>query len=352
MDGRVELKLHPKHSPGPTPKELEEVQKNVLKNRRSEAIQRLTQAHNAIPLNLPEKAPLFSIHLERYFDELYPKPVVFTSWVLDIGTNGEGTKITFGSDSIWDYEFSSSSSPKIHFTLDCPVEEIHKLEEEKELWEVAVVGVISSIQKVPYEAKAAHDENATWLRIKPSNIFIASGKCLELLPLSEKGIWDYLGISDTPDENTSIPTRETQKWLGKGAIRNIEMDLDGNGQNETIKEIWSGGVSNKNLTLEIYSGETLISVLSNNFGIQPNYKIQDRDGDGKQEIIIWNGIWDPRLPGEDGATKDNYEGHSSPHRYVFVTYKLIRGEYYPWDFHTTTKKIGPWFNWDGNEFPD
>lgn len=87
--------------------------------------------------------------------------------------------------------------------------------------------------------------------------------------------------------------------------------------------------------------ETVLSKAKGEFGIQSNYKIEDVDNDGRQEIIIWSGIWDPRMPEEDGVTEETYEGHSAPHRYIMATYKLIRGQYYLWDIYTTKKKYEP-----------
>src|SRR3989339_2289470 len=72
----------------------------------------------------------------------------------------------------------------------------------------------------------------------------------------------------------------------RGQIDIGEIDLDGDKKNETIKAIWGEGVTDHFLTIEIYSGDTLISTLKNDFGIQPNYKIADVDKDGKKEMII------------------------------------------------------------------
>lgn len=159
------------------------------------------------------------------------------------------------------------------------------------------------------------------------------------------------GASAKESTSTDVPDPEMQKWLYEGSIKDIRIDLDGNGTEDLVKEVWGGGVSDKPLTLQVFVSGQEISSLKNEFGIQPNYRIEDRDGDGKKEIIIWSGLWDPRLPGEDGVTNETYEGHSSPHRYIFVTYKLIRGRYDRWDFYTTKQRYEPFFYWVGGEFP-
>ncbi len=120
-----------------------------------------------------------------------------------------------------------------------------------------------------------------------------------------------------------------------------QIDLDGDKINELVKVLYGPGVSEKALTIEVYRIGKLISTLKSEFGIQSNYKIEDIDNDGKKEIIIWSGLWDSRLAGEDGITEEIYEGHSGPHRYVVATYKLIRDQYTLWDIYTTKKKYEP-----------
>jgi len=129
--------------------------------------------------------------------------------------------------------------------------------------------------------------------------------------------------------------------VGSPTINEYKIDLDGDKKIELVKVMYSAGVSNKLLTIEVYKNGRLISTLKDKFGIQSNYKIEDIDNDGKKEIIIWSGLWDFRMPGEDGVTEKTYEGHSAPHRYVVATYKLLRGEYYLWDIYTTKKKYEP-----------
>ena len=124
-------------------------------------------------------------------------------------------------------------------------------------------------------------------------------------------------------------------------VTNYRIDVDGDGKKEDVRIIYGQGVSDKALSIEIRKGKKLLDTVKPVAGIQPNYRIADIDKDGKKEIVIWGGLWDPRTPGEDGVTEKTYEGHSSPHRYVVATYKQIRGEYYLWDVYTTKKKYEP-----------
>ena len=129
--------------------------------------------------------------------------------------------------------------------------------------------------------------------------------------------------------------------LGSPTIHEHKMDIDNDGKDELIKVMYGEGVSDKPLTIEVYKDGKIISTLRGEFGIQSNYKIEDVDNDKRKEIVIWSGLWDFRMAGEDGITDQTYEGHSAPHRYIVATYKLLRGQYYLWDIYTTKKKYEP-----------
>lgn len=152
-------------------------------------------------------------------------------------------------------------------------------------------------------------------------------------------------VSHTPDGPEEAFTGPDAEADNRGQIDEGRIDLDGDGKDETIKVIWYGGVSDHGLKIEVYKDNKLISTLRNNLGIQANYKIEDVDKDGRKEIIIWSGMWDPRLPGEDDITEATYEGHSGLHRYVVATYKLINSslgyQYVLWDIYMTKKKYEP-----------
>ena len=146
------------------------------------------------------------------------------------------------------------------------------------------------------------------------------------------------------EESVTGPDAEADD---RGQVDIGKIDLYGDGKKETIKAIWGGGVSEHSLKIEVYKDNKLIATLKNDLGIQSNYKIEDLYHDGRKEIIIWSGLWDFRMPGEDGATEENYEGHSTAHRDVVEIYKLIKGtdyrddQYMLWDVYTTKKKYEP-----------
>ena len=91
-----------------------------------------------------------------------------------------------------------------------------------------------------------------------------------------------------------------------------QIDLDGDKKKEHVRVNYGPGVSDKALNIQIIRGKK-VETIKAEFGIQSNYRIADIDKDGKKEIVIWSGLWDPRTPGEDGVTEKSYEGHSSPH---------------------------------------
>ena len=153
-------------------------------------------------------------------------------------------------------------------------------------------------------------------------------------------------VSHTPDGPEEAFTGSDAEADSRGQVDEGRIDLNSDGKDETIKVIWGPGVSDHSLTIEIYKDNKLISTLGDELGgIQANYKIEDVDKDGRKEIIIWSGMWDPRLPGEDDITEATYEGHSGLHRYVVATYKLIDSssgyQYILLDIYITKKKYEP-----------
>ena len=138
-----------------------------------------------------------------------------------------------------------------------------------------------------------------------------------------------------------LTTKDDAKEGYNGQADTGIVDLDGDKKNETIVVIWEPGTTDHGLKIEIYKNKEKVDTLNPIYGSQPNFDIEDIDEDGKQEIIMWGGLWDPRLPGEDEITKESYEGHSDPHRYIVAKYKLIKNQYYLWDAYMTKKKYEP-----------
>jgi hypothetical protein len=124
---------------------------------------------------------------------------------------------------------------------------------------------------------------------------------------------------------------------GKGQIDEGKIDVDGDGAEEDIKVTWGEGVNDHSLAIEItrFQPEKVsLGILGPITGIQPNYKLEDIDQDGRLEVIIWGGLWDYEI---------SAEAELGPHRYVVAIYKLLSGGYALWDVYTTRTKYDPYF---------
>lgn len=136
-------------------------------------------------------------------------------------------------------------------------------------------------------------------------------------------------------EHTVYPTfGESDR---KGQIDEGKVDVDGDGVEEEIKVIWGEGVTDHSLAIEItrFQPENVsLGTLGPVAGIQPNYKLEDLDADGKLEVIVWGGLWDYEI---------SQEAELGPHRYVVAIYRLLSGGYALWDVYTTRTKYNPFF---------
>ena len=123
----------------------------------------------------------------------------------------------------------------------------------------------------------------------------------------------------------------------KGQVDEGKTDVDGDGADEDIKVTWGQGLNDHSLTIEITRTQPekiSLGALGPVAGVQPNYKLEDLDADGKIEVIVWGGLWDYEI----GA-----EAELDPHRYVVAVYKLLSGGYALWEVFTTRTKYDPYF---------
>ena len=114
-----------------------------------------------------------------------------------------------------------------------------------------------------------------------------------------------------------------------GQIDKGIVDLDGDGKEETIRVIWGTGVSDHALTIELYKDREMHQFISRlkPSGIQPNFKLEDLDNDGKLEVILWGAVDDPNMSQDSTDTSKPFEGHSAPHLFKVDTYKLDKEGY-------------------------
>ena len=126
----------------------------------------------------------------------------------------------------------------------------------------------------------------------------------------------------------------------RGQVDTGVVDLDGDGSEETIKVIWGHGVSDHSLTIELYKGDIKLNSIEAP-GIQPNFKLEDIDGDKKLELVIWGAVSDPNMS-QDGADDSKpFEAHSVPHLFKLEIYKLEKGKYKLSKEYISKKKYEP-----------
>lgn len=162
--------------------------------------------------------------------------------------------------------------------------------------------------------------------------------------LLSQGLWAF--AADAPFMNgyyenirwtkhTAYPT--FGKSDEKGQIDEGKTDVDSDGVEEEIKVTWGEGLNDHSLTIEItrfQPEKVVIGTPGPVAGIQPNYKLEDIDQDGKLEVIVWGGLWDYEI---------SAEAELGQHRYVVAIYKLLSGGYALWEVYTTRTKYDPYF---------
>ena len=145
-----------------------------------------------------------------------------------------------------------------------------------------------------------------------------------------------------PVGDKSNPESDEADYRGQEDVGKVDLFRDG--KYETIKVIWGIGVSDHSLKIEIYKGEKVFATLKPK-GIQPNFRAEDIDGDGKLEVVLWGAVEDPRMSYDVTDESKPFEGHSEPHLFVVSIYKLTNTGFQLAKEYTTKKKYEP-FNKD------
>lgn len=159
-------------------------------------------------------------------------------------------------------------------------------------------------------------------------------------PSSKQTFWgchykNIKWVSHTPEPIIDNSYGGEADYRGQIDIGNA--DLDGDGKNETIKVIWGTGVSDHSLAIEVYKGSKKFATLQPK-GIQPNFKVEDIDGDAKLEIVLWGAVDDPNMSQDISDESKPFEGHSSPHLFMVSIYKLTDTGYKLSREYTSKKK--------------
>ncbi len=161
-------------------------------------------------------------------------------------------------------------------------------------------------------------------------------------PSKDQPFWGYQyknikWVSHTPDHE-GAPEGGEADYRGQVDIGKVDLDKDN--IDETIKVTWGGGVSDHSLAVGVYKGNKTFATMQPK-GIQPNFKIEDIDGDGKLEIVLWGAVEDPKMNYLIGDESKPFEGHSSPHLFMVSVYKLTGAGYKLSKEYTSKKKYEP-----------
>lgn len=141
-----------------------------------------------------------------------------------------------------------------------------------------------------------------------------------------------------PAGDKSNPEPDEADYRGQEDVGRV--DLFGNGKYETIKAIWGIGVTDHSLKIEVYEGDKVVATLEPK-GIQPNFKVEDIDGDGKLEIVLWGAVADPAMSQDVSDESKPFEGHSEPHLFTVSIYKPVGTNFELAREYTSKKKYEP-----------
>jgi len=119
---------------------------------------------------------IYTVQVEDALIRSDNRPILFFAFVEDVQRQGNKYYVHFWN---W-YELG----PDIRFVLECNSKQAKKILEQKtDFFEkYAVVALISTLQKPKFEVKAyPHSRGGADIIVEPSDIFIAKGRCLDLL---------------------------------------------------------------------------------------------------------------------------------------------------------------------------
>ena len=131
--------------------------------------------------------PIYSLSLQKAIANLQGKPILFYSHLIDYSKKGQQYFLVL-------YDFVSKGA-KIRYELECSEEQT------KKIFEVpigssgdryAVIATITDIRRPKFSVRAfGVGENEAEIEVEPSDIFIARGRCLDLV---------YIGTGITDKE--------------------------------------------------------------------------------------------------------------------------------------------------------
>ena len=152
---------------------------NIIKN-----VQVIKNKHKAIKFEsflinhkLDLSKPIYSLSLQKVISNLQGKPILFYSYLIDYSKKGQQYFLVL-------YDFVSKGA-KIRYELECSEEQTKKVLEvpiDSPGDRYAVIATITDIRRPKFSVRAfGVGENEAEIEVEPSDIFIARGKCLDLV---------------------------------------------------------------------------------------------------------------------------------------------------------------------------
>lgn len=152
---------------------------NIIEN-----IQVIKDKYKAINFNtiiknhrIDSSKPIYTLSLQKAFHNLQGKPLLFYSYLIDYSKKGQQYLLI-----LYDFE---SKGPKFRYELECGEEQTKNIIEvpiDSRGDGYAVVAIITDIRRPKFSVRAfGVGENEAEIEVEPSDIFIARGRCLDLV---------------------------------------------------------------------------------------------------------------------------------------------------------------------------
>jgi hypothetical protein len=140
----------------------------------------------------------------------------------------------------------------------------------------------------------------------------------------------------------------------RGQIDIGRVDFNRDKEYQYIKVMWTAyGGPQRGLIIELYRDEalkyTIVTISPQSEGYNPNFKIEDIDGDGLLELITFAGIIDDHT---GNAMDENFQGRFSNMRLQVSIYKFIDGSLKLDKRYITGNRYQPYYIPQDNMLPN